>query len=118
MPLPPKKIEGERHKILSFVKISHMWQALGKAVLKFRIPLIIALVLLTVFMGYHASKVQMSYDFSRAIPTDHPKYKAYLEFKKTFGEDGNLLTIGFTSENFFEVNQFNALKDIERSNNE
>lgn len=86
-----------------------MWQALGKAVLKFRIPLIIALVLLTVFMGYHASKVQMSYDFSRAIPTDHPKYKAYLEFKKTFGEDGNLLTIGFTSENFFEVNQFNAL---------
>jgi len=86
-----------------------MWQALGKAVLTFRIPLIIALVLLTVFMGYHASKVQMSYDFSRAIPTDHPKYKAYLEFKKTFGEDGNLLTIGFTSKNFFEVDQFNAL---------
>ncbi len=86
-----------------------MWQALGKAVLKFRIPLIIALALLTVFMGYHASKVQMSYDFSRAIPTDHPKYKAYLEFKKTFGEDGSLLTIGFTSANFFEVNQFNAL---------
>ena len=86
-----------------------MWQALGKAVLKFRIPLIIALVLLTVFMGYHASKVQMSYDFSRAIPTDHPKYKAYLEFKKTFGEDGNLLTIGFTSDKFFEVDQFNAL---------
>jgi predicted RND superfamily exporter protein len=109
MPLPSKKIEGEPHKILSFVKIYPMWQALGKAVLKFRIPLIIALVLLTVFMGYHASKVQMSYDFSRAIPTDHPKYKAYLEFKKTFGEDGNLLTIGFTSANFFEVNQFNAL---------
>lgn len=109
MHLPAKKIEGEPHKILSFVKISPMWQALGKAVLKFRIPLIIALVLLTVFMGYHASKVQMSYDFSRAIPTDHPKYKAYLEFKKTFGEDGSLLTIGFTSANFFEVKQFNAL---------
>jgi len=113
MPLPSKKIEGEPHKILSFVKISPMWQALGKAVLTFRIPLIIALVLLTVFMGYHASKVQMSYDFSRAIPTDHPKYKAYLEFKKTFGEDGNLLTIGFTSANFFEVNQFNALTDFQ-----
>jgi predicted RND superfamily exporter protein len=113
MPLPSKKIEGEPHKILSFVKISPMWQALGKAVLTFRIPLIIALVLLTVFMGYHASKVQMSYDFSRAIPTDHPKYKAYLEFKKTFGEDGNLLTIGFTSTNFFEVNQFNALTDFQ-----
>lgn len=86
-----------------------MWQALGKAVLRFRIPLIISLVLLTAFMGYHSSKVQMSYDFSRAIPTDHPKYKAYLEFKKTFGEDGNLLTIGFTTENFFKVDKFNAV---------
>ena len=46
MPLPVKKIEGEPHKILSFVKISPLWQALGKAVLKFRIQLIIALVLL------------------------------------------------------------------------
>jgi predicted RND superfamily exporter protein len=92
-----------------------MWQALGKAVLRFRIPLMIALVLLTVFMGYQASKVQMSYDFSRAIPTDHPKYKAYLEFKKTFGEDGNLLTIGFTSKNFFEVDQFNALTGDRKS---
>ena len=104
-----KKIQKERYKILSFVKIYHMWQALGKAVLKFRIPLIISLVLLTAFMGYHASKVQMSYDFSRAIPTDHPKYKAYLEFKKTFGEDGNLLTIGFIAQDFFKVDNFNAL---------
>lgn len=104
-----KKIEKERYKILSFVKIYYMWQSLGKAVLRFRIPLIIALVLLTAFMGYHASKVQMSYDFSRAIPTDHPKYKAYLEFKKTFGEDGNLLTIGFIAQDFFKVDNFNAL---------
>lgn len=104
-----KKIQKERYKILSFVKIYHMWQALGKAVIRFRIPLIIALAMLTAFMGYHASRVKMSYDFSRAIPTDHPKYKAYLEFKKTFGEDGNLLTIGFISKDFFKAANFNAV---------
>lgn len=103
-----KDTEG-RDKILSFAKNRHMWQALGKAVLKYRIAFIIGLLSFTGWMGYHASKVQMSYDFSRAIPTDHPKYLAYLDFKKTFGEDGNLLTIGFITDSFFTTEKFNQL---------
>ncbi|MEY2835096.1 MAG: hypothetical protein RLZZ557_758 [Bacteroidota bacterium] len=91
-----------------------MWQALGKAVLKFRKLLIAFMLILTAFLGYHASKVQMSYDFSRAIPTDHPKYLAYLDFKKTFGEDGNLLTIGFTTDSFFTTSTFSRLQDFQQ----
>jgi predicted RND superfamily exporter protein len=59
-------------------------------------------------LGYQGSKVQLSYDFSRAIPTDHPKYLAYLDFKKTFGEDGNLLTVGFITDSYFSTEHFNA----------
>ncbi len=91
-----------------------MWQALGKAVLKYRKVCIAGLLLLTAFLGYHASKVQMSYDFSRAIPTDHPKYLAYLDFKKTFGEDGNLLTIGFTTDAFFTTSNFSKLQQFQQ----
>ena len=91
-----------------------MWQALGKAVLKYRKVFITIMVLLTAFLGYHASKVQMSYDFSRAIPTDHPKYLAYLDFKKTFGEDGNLLTIGFTTDSFFTTEKFSKLQAFQK----
>ncbi|MEN9951707.1 MAG: hypothetical protein RLY85_2459 [Bacteroidota bacterium] len=91
-----------------------MWQALGKAVLKYRKLLIAFMLILTAFLGYHASKVQMSYDFSRAIPTDHPKYLAYLDFKKTFGEDGNLLTIGFTTDSFFTTSTFTRLQDFQQ----
>jgi predicted RND superfamily exporter protein len=91
-----------------------MWQALGKAVLKYRKLLIAFMLILTAFLGYHASKVQMSYDFSRAIPTDHPKYLAYLDFKKTFGEDGNLLTIGFTTDSFFTTSTFSRLQDFQQ----
>ena len=86
-----------------------MWSGLGKAILKYRLLLIIITLVLTAFMGYEASKVQMSYDFSRAIPTDHPKYQAYLDFKKTFGEDGNLMTIGFVTDSFFTIEKFNRL---------
>ena len=84
-----------------------MWQWLGKSILRYRIQLILATVALTAVLGYQGSKVQLSYDFSRAIPTDHPKYKAYLDFKKTFGEDGNLLTIGFITESYFSIEHFN-----------
>jgi predicted RND superfamily exporter protein len=85
-----------------------MWQWLGKSILRYRIQLILATIALTAVLGYQGSKVQLSYDFSRAIPTDHPKYLAYLDFKKTFGEDGNLLTIGFITDSYFSKEHFNA----------
>lgn len=90
-----------------------MWQALGKAVLKYRILLIVLMTILTGFMGYKASKVELSYEFSRAIPTDNPKYQAYLDFKSKFGEDGNLLTVGFITDNLFQVEHFNALASFQ-----
>ena len=86
-----------------------MWQALGKAVLKYRILLIVLMTIITAYMGYQASKVELSYEFSRAIPTDNPKYQSYLDFKSKFGEDGNLLTIGFITNDLFKVDRFNAL---------
>ena len=85
-----------------------MWQWLGKSILRYRLQLILATIALTAVLGYQGSKVQLSYDFSRAIPTDHPKYKAYLDFKKTFGEDGNLLTVGFITDSYFSTEHFNA----------
>jgi len=90
-----------------------MWQALGKSVLKYRIQLIIATAILTILLAYQASKVELSYEFSRAIPTNNPKYIAYLDFKKKFGEDGNLLTIGFVTNQLFQVKDFNALSSFQ-----
>lgn len=84
-----------------------MWYHLGKFILKNRVILLLLLAGITAFMGYHASKVQLSYDFSRAIPTDNPKYKIYQEFKKKFGEDGNLLVLGIQTDSFFSEKIFN-----------
>jgi predicted RND superfamily exporter protein len=74
-------------------------------------------------MAYHASRVQLSYDFSRAIPTNNPKYKAYQEFRKKFGEDGNLLVIGIQTDTtrsiqtdrIFEEKIFNAYATLQRN---
>ncbi|ULQ51216.1 efflux RND transporter permease subunit [Flavihumibacter fluvii] len=91
-----------------------MWQKLGSLVLKYRIPLLISLLAATAFMGYHASKIQMSYEFSRAIPTNNPKYKDYIAFKQQFGEDGNLLVIGVQTDKLFTQAIFNGYTALAR----
>jgi predicted RND superfamily exporter protein len=85
-----------------------MWASVARTILRFRIGLLILVVAITAFMAYHAMQVQLSYEFARAIPTDHPKYKAYQDFRKTFGEDGSLLVIGLESNNLFDSSFFNS----------
>lgn len=84
-----------------------MWGRIALFILRFRWPLLLIILLITAFMGWHASKVQLSYEFTNAIPTDNPKYKAYQDFKKQFGEDGNLLVIGMQSADLFTEKIFN-----------
>jgi len=65
-------------------------------------------------MAYHARRVELSYEFARAIPTDHPKYKAYQEFRKKFGEDGNLLVIGIQTDKLFQAKTFNNYISLQK----
>ena len=89
-----------------------MWQRLAKFVLKFRRPLLILLLAITVVMGYYANKVKLSYEFSKAIPTDNPKYLEYISFKQKFGDDGNLLVTGIQTDSLFTLQTFNAYKEL------
>ncbi len=84
-----------------------MWGQLGSFILRYRFILLGILLAVTVFMGYHASRLQLSYEFTRAIPTDNPKYLTYQEFKQKFGEDGNLLVIGIQTPDLYKADFFN-----------
>ena len=89
-----------------------MWQRLAKFVLKNRLVLLILLFLCTGLMAFYASKIKLSYEFSKAIPTDNPKYQDYLSFKNKFGDDGNLLVIGVQTDSFFQLSKFNSFKKL------
>ena len=84
-----------------------MWQRLGQLVIKQRIPLLILLFVGSGVMAFFASKVKLSYEFTRAIPRDNPKYKAYLAFKEKFGDDGNMLVVGVQTDQLFTLGVFN-----------
>lgn len=69
--------------------------------------MLVGLLAATGVMGYFARQVKLSYEFTSAVPTDNPKYVEYQNFRKQFGEDGNLMVIGVQTEKFFEPAFFN-----------
>ena len=91
-----------------------MWQRLAKFVLKNRLLLLILLFAVTAVMAFFAGKIQLSYEFSKAIPTDNPKYQDYLSFKQKFGDDGNVLVVGVQSDQFFQLKNFRAFHQLSR----
>jgi len=91
-----------------------MWRKLGQFILKYRFLLLFLLIAATAVMGYWASKVELSYEFSRAIPANHPANITYQEFKKKFGEDGNLLVIGIQTKELFTEKFFNDYTSLHR----
>jgi uncharacterized protein len=89
-----------------------MWQQLAKFVIKNRIACLLFLVLATGVMGFYASKVKLSYEFTKAIPTDNVKYQDYQAFKQKFGDDGNTLVVGITTKNLFTLSNFTAYQKL------
>ena len=91
-----------------------MWRKTGQFILAYRLPLLLILIVATALMGYWASKVELSYEFSRAIPVNHPANKTYQAFKQKYGQDGNLLVIGIQTPDLFKEKIFNDYANLHR----
>lgn len=85
-----------------------MWNRIALGIIKYRLILILIIAALTVFMGYHASRVQMSYDFARTVPLDDPDMVALTQFKAQFGEDGNVIVVGLKDSAIYQLKNFQA----------
>ncbi len=97
-----------------------MWYKAGRFILHNRLLLLTGLFLVTAFMAWKASHVQLSYDFTRAVPTDNQKYIEYQAFLKKFGADNNTMVIGMSDSlpaeknmpRFYQVDFFNAVGEL------
>jgi predicted RND superfamily exporter protein len=92
-----------------------MWQKLGQYILKYKVASLLILGLLTMVMGYFALQVKLSYEFTKAIPEDNPKYVIYKNFVKKFGVDGTTVVIGFQSDSMYTKGVFNAVYYLHQS---
>jgi predicted RND superfamily exporter protein len=79
-----------------------MWVKLSSIILKNRLALLIITVLVTIFMAYKAKDIEMTYDFVKVVPENDPDFLYFKDFKKTFGEDGNIMVIGIQDRSVFK----------------
>jgi len=89
-----------------------MWTFLVRFILRNRLGILIAIGLMTVFMGYMATKVKLSYEMAAMLPQVDSTYIKYTEFKQKFGEDGSVLFIGIKDEHLFKLEVFNQWHDL------
>ena len=90
------------------------WHQLGKNIVKYKIAALSFLALSTLVMGYFAIQVKLSYEFTKAIPEDNPKFVIYKEFVKKFGVDGTTMVVGFQTDSFFTTTVFNQVADLQK----
>ncbi|MDI1354865.1 MAG: MMPL family transporter [bacterium] len=83
-----------------------MWKYFSTILLRNKIGFAAAVLLLTAFMGWEASKMQLSYEFAKILPDDDSTFIEYQEFKKQFGEDGNVMVMGFKDKDLFKLEEF------------
>lgn len=83
-----------------------MWIKISGIILRNKIVLLVCALLLTLFFGYHARNVEMSYEYASLLPRKDQAFKDYQKFTEIFGEEGNLIMIGIQDENFFKLEHY------------
>ncbi|MDJ1496433.1 efflux RND transporter permease subunit [Cytophagaceae bacterium DM2B3-1] len=89
-----------------------MWTSIAKFIIKNRTLLIIFLVISTAFMGYQMRNLEMSYDYTAVVPVNDPEMVYFRDFKKTFGEDANIIAIGLQDSALYELKNFQHLQEF------
>ncbi|MCQ2959125.1 MAG: MMPL family transporter [Bacteroidales bacterium] len=89
-----------------------MWVSLARFILKKRVPILIALSVLTLGMAYKATQVKLSYEYIAMLPQTDSSYVKFVQFKKDFGSDANGLIVGLKTDNLYELSTFNAYMDM------
>ena len=89
-----------------------MWNFLVRFILRYRNYNLIGIFILTAFMAWQASKIQLSYELQEMLPSSDSTSIQYQQFKEVFGEDGSVMFVGFQDSNIFRLNEFNDLIDL------
>ena len=84
-----------------------MWKKFSSLLLRNKLVFSLLILLPTIYMVWQASRIELSYEFAKILPANDPTFIEYQEFKKRFGEDGNVMVLGFADSGFFSLNKFN-----------
>ena len=66
---------------------------LEKLLFTVRAPWLIVFLLLTLFLGYHASQVRPDASLTKMIPTNHPFIQNYFDYQDDLASLGNVVRV-------------------------
>ena len=89
-----------------------MWIFISRFILRYKIFLLVTLALGTFLMSQKAQDVLYSYEFMPLLPNDDPIFLEYQDFLTHFGEEGNVMVVGFQCDSLFTLNKFNIFYDL------
>lgn len=89
-----------------------MWQKIAGLILRNRVAILVVIGVITLAMGFMATKVKIRYDFAALLPVTDSTLINYVEFKERFGEDGDVLVVGIQNEHLFELETYNAWYEL------
>ena len=84
-----------------------MWTKIAGIILRNRIAFIAGVLLGTIFMGFQARKIQMSYESADLLPKTDSAYLDYTRFRETFGQEGNVMVFAIQDSGFYQLNKTN-----------
>lgn len=84
---------------------------LADALIRRRVAVLTVLVLLTAFLGYHASFLRMDPGFTKSIPLGHPYMETYTKYTEQFG-GANVIIVALMQKegDIFNVDFFKTLE--------
>jgi predicted RND superfamily exporter protein len=88
------------------------WKKLADIILKNRVLVLAIIAVSSIFMGYQASKVRITFNGGKVLPVTDSAYIRYIEFKKIFGQDASTMVIGFKSPRIFDKDVFNDWNEV------
>ncbi|WP_269237763.1 efflux RND transporter permease subunit [Flavobacterium flavigenum] len=88
------------------------WEKLARIILKNRITILVILTALTIFLAFQWKNLAMTYTEANLLPKDHIANKEYQKFLDKFGEEGNLIVIGFKDPKFFTPKNYAAWTEM------
>lgn len=88
------------------------WEKIARIILKNRITILIIVAAITIFLALQWKNLAMTYTEANLLPKDHIANKEYQKFLDKFGEEGNLVVIGFQNPDFFTPKNYAAWNEL------
>lgn len=88
------------------------WEFIARIILTYRITILGVILAITIFFALQWKNLNMTYTEANLLPKKHIVNVQYDDFLSKFGEEGNLIVIGFKDQTFFTPKVFAAWNEL------